>query len=158
MILATLRTNHWVPGRIADPRRALAFKLDPQQIPDLPAPRPAFEIWVHAPTVEGVTLSSLHSAKGLEWDAVFLVGLAEGTLPTNYARTGEAIEEERRLLYVGVTRARHTLWLSYAGARSPMRLVMFALWRNDTVTLLKGFLVPLQARLCWRSGPETIWG
>jgi DNA helicase-2/ATP-dependent DNA helicase PcrA len=71
------------------------------------------------PTVDGVTLSSLHSAKGLEWDAVFLVGLAEGTLPTNYARTGEAIEEERRLLYVGVTRARHTLWLSYAGARAP---------------------------------------
>jgi DNA helicase II / ATP-dependent DNA helicase PcrA len=73
----------------------------------------------HVPTVDGVTLSSLHSAKGLEWDAVFLVGLAEGTLPTVHARTAEAVEEERRLLYVGVTRARHTLWLSYAGARSP---------------------------------------
>ncbi len=55
----------------------------------------------HAPTVEGVTLASLHSAKGLEWDAVFLVGLAEGTLPTTYAKTPEALEEERRLLYVG---------------------------------------------------------
>jgi len=73
----------------------------------------------HAPTVEGVTLSSLHSAKGLEWDAVFLVGLADGTLPTQHARSAEAIEEERRLLYVGVTRARHTLWLSYGAARSP---------------------------------------
>jgi DNA helicase-2/ATP-dependent DNA helicase PcrA len=73
----------------------------------------------HAPTVEGVTLASLHSAKGLEWDAVFLVGLAEGTLPTTYARTPEAVEEERRLLYVGLTRARHWLWLSYGGARSP---------------------------------------
>jgi DNA helicase-2/ATP-dependent DNA helicase PcrA len=73
----------------------------------------------HAPTVEGVTLASLHSAKGLEWDAVFLVGLAEGTLPTTYARTPAALEEERRLLYVGVTRARHWLWLSYGGARSP---------------------------------------
>jgi DNA helicase II / ATP-dependent DNA helicase PcrA len=73
----------------------------------------------HAPTVDGVTLSSLHSAKGLEWDAVFVVGLAEGTLPTTYARTAEALEEERRLLYVGITRARDRLWLSYAGARAP---------------------------------------
>ncbi|GAA3448244.1 ATP-dependent DNA helicase UvrD2 [Dactylosporangium matsuzakiense] len=73
----------------------------------------------HVPTVEGVTLSSLHSAKGLEWDAVFLVGLTEGTLPVIHARTPDAVEEERRLLYVGVTRARHTLWLSHAAARTP---------------------------------------
>jgi DNA helicase-2/ATP-dependent DNA helicase PcrA len=73
----------------------------------------------HAPTVDGVTLASLHSAKGLEWDAVFLVGLADGVLPTAYARTPEQIEEERRLLYVGITRAREWLWLSYASARSP---------------------------------------
>ncbi|WP_435150051.1 ATP-dependent DNA helicase UvrD2 [Micromonospora aurantiaca (nom. illeg.)] len=73
----------------------------------------------HVPTVEGVTLASLHSAKGLEWDAVFLVGLAEGTLPTTYAKTMEQVEEERRLLYVGITRAREWLWLSYATARSP---------------------------------------
>jgi DNA helicase-2/ATP-dependent DNA helicase PcrA len=73
----------------------------------------------HAPTVDGVTLSSLHSAKGLEWDAVFVVGLAEGTLPTTYARTAEALEEERRLLYVGITRAREFLWLSYSGSRAP---------------------------------------
>ena len=72
----------------------------------------------HAPTVEGVTLASLHSAKGLEWDAVFLVGLADGTLPTTYAKTPEQLEEERRLLYVGVTRARQTLWLSYGQMRS----------------------------------------
>ena len=63
----------------------------------------------HAPTVDGVTLASLHSAKGLEWDAVFLVGLVEGMLPTTYAKTPEAVEEERRLLYVGITRARQ--WL-----------------------------------------------
>ncbi|MEV4390210.1 3'-5' exonuclease, partial [Micromonospora sp. NPDC049580] len=72
----------------------------------------------HVPTVDGVTLASLHSAKGLEWDAVFLVGLAEGTLPTTYAKTVEQVEEERRLLYVGITRARQWLWLSYAAARS----------------------------------------
>jgi DNA helicase-2/ATP-dependent DNA helicase PcrA len=72
----------------------------------------------HAPTVAGVTLASLHSAKGLEWDAVFLVGLADGTLPTTYAKTTEQLEEERRLLYVGVTRARQWLWLSYGQTRA----------------------------------------
>ncbi|MEV4739692.1 ATP-dependent DNA helicase UvrD2 [Streptomyces sp. NPDC049555] len=73
----------------------------------------------HAPTVEGVTLASLHAAKGLEWDAVFLVGLTEGMLPITYARTDEQVEEERRLLYVGVTRARVHLTLSWALSRAP---------------------------------------
>ena len=73
----------------------------------------------HVPTVEGVTLGSLHAAKGLEWDAVFLVGLAEGTLPISFAKTPAQLEEERRLLYVGITRARQHLWLSWAAARSP---------------------------------------
>ncbi|THA71686.1 ATP-dependent DNA helicase UvrD2 [Streptomyces sp. A0642] len=73
----------------------------------------------HAPTVQGVTLASLHSAKGLEWDAVFLVGLTEGMMPITYAKTDEQIEEERRLLYVGVTRARFHLSLSWSLARSP---------------------------------------
>jgi DNA helicase II / ATP-dependent DNA helicase PcrA len=74
----------------------------------------------HPPAVHGVTLASLHSAKGLEWDAVFLVGLADGTLPIQYADGDQAaLEEERRLLYVGVTRARHWLALSWALSRSP---------------------------------------
>ncbi len=73
----------------------------------------------HAPTVEGVTLASLHAAKGLEWEAVFLVGLTEGMMPITYAKTDEQIEEERRLLYVGVTRARLHLGLSWSLARSP---------------------------------------
>ncbi|CAM5679098.1 DNA 3'-5' helicase OS=Streptomyces glaucescens OX=1907 GN=uvrD2 PE=3 SV=1 [Streptomyces glaucescens] len=73
----------------------------------------------HAPTVQGVTLASLHSAKGLEWDVVFLVGVAEGMMPITYARTDEQIEEERRLLYVGVTRARTHLYVSWSLARSP---------------------------------------
>ncbi|MET9439245.1 ATP-dependent DNA helicase UvrD2 [Streptomyces sp. NPDC006610] len=73
----------------------------------------------HPPTVQGVTLASLHSAKGLEWDAVFLVGVAEGMMPITYARTDEQIEEERRLLYVGVTRARSHLHVSWALSRSP---------------------------------------
>lgn len=73
----------------------------------------------HAPTVQGVTLASLHSAKGLEWDVVFLVGVAEGMMPITYAKTDEQIEEERRLLYVGVTRAREHLSVSWALSRSP---------------------------------------
>ncbi|SHF81443.1 ATP-dependent DNA helicase, Rep family [Jatrophihabitans endophyticus] len=73
----------------------------------------------HAPTVQGVTLASLHSAKGLEWDAVFLVGLTDTTLPIQHATTPAQIAEERRLLYVGITRAREQLALSWALARSP---------------------------------------
>jgi DNA helicase-2/ATP-dependent DNA helicase PcrA len=77
----------------------------------------------HPPVVQGVTLASLHAAKGLEWDAVFLVGLADGTLPISHAlahgAASEAVEEERRLLYVGITRARVHLALSWALSRTP---------------------------------------
>ncbi|MFD1813360.1 ATP-dependent DNA helicase UvrD2 [Rhodococcus gannanensis] len=79
----------------------------------------------HPPTVQGVTLASLHAAKGLEWDAVFLAGLTDGTLPIQHALGDKstppdqaAVEEERRLLYVGVTRAREHLQLSWALARN----------------------------------------
>ncbi|HEU4913207.1 MAG TPA: ATP-dependent DNA helicase UvrD2 [Actinomycetes bacterium] len=73
----------------------------------------------HAPAVDGVTLASLHAAKGLEWDAVFVVGATDGMLPITYAETAEQVEEERRLLYVGVTRARVHLAISWAVSRSP---------------------------------------
>ncbi len=71
----------------------------------------------HAPAVDGVTLTTLHAAKGLEWDAVFLVGLSEGLMPISLAETDHAVAEERRLLYVGITRAREHLTLSFARAR-----------------------------------------
>jgi DNA helicase-2/ATP-dependent DNA helicase PcrA len=77
----------------------------------------------HPPVVQGVTLASLHAAKGLEWDAVYLVGLVDGTLPISHALAhgpdSERVEEERRLLYVGITRARVHLALSWALARAP---------------------------------------
>ena len=69
------------------------------------------------PDKSGVELATIHAAKGLEWDAVFLVGVAEGLLPISYAKTAAAREEERRLLYVAVTRARDLLTLSWARSR-----------------------------------------
>ncbi len=73
----------------------------------------------HAPVADGVTLATLHTAKGLEWDGVFLVGVQEGSMPITYADTPAAVEEERRLLYVGITRARKHLMISWSLARNP---------------------------------------
>jgi DNA helicase II / ATP-dependent DNA helicase PcrA len=74
----------------------------------------------HAPAAEGVTIATLHAAKGLEWEHVFLCGAHEGALPISHAMDSPAaIEEERRLCYVGVTRARDSLTVSWARARNP---------------------------------------
>ena len=79
----------------------------------------------HAPAADGVTLGTFHAAKGLEWDAVFCCGVQDGTVPISYAEQAgeagrpEAVEEERRLLYVGLTRARLHLSVSWAAARNP---------------------------------------
>ncbi|MCR1785963.1 ATP-dependent DNA helicase UvrD2 [Nocardioides carbamazepini] len=77
----------------------------------------------HAPSADGVTLATFHAAKGLEWDAVFCCGVQDGTVPIVYAEQGgarpDAVEEERRLLYVGVTRARRELTVSWSAARNP---------------------------------------
>ena len=68
----------------------------------------------HEPVKAAVTLSTMHAAKGLEWDLVFVVGLTEGYLPITYANTDSEIREEQRLLYVALTRARVELTLSWA--------------------------------------------
>ncbi|BDA78852.1 DNA helicase [Leptospira kobayashii] len=59
-----------------------------------------------------VTVSTVHSAKGLEWKIVYFVHLLEGQLPSNWIRTVEDLEEERRLFYVGITRAKEELYLT----------------------------------------------
>jgi DNA helicase-2/ATP-dependent DNA helicase PcrA len=74
----------------------------------------------HAPTVQGVTLASMHAAKGLEWDVVFVVGLVDGVVPIAQSLSRPlAVDEERRLLYVALTRAREQLMLSWSLARNP---------------------------------------
>ncbi|TFD50562.1 ATP-dependent helicase [Cryobacterium frigoriphilum] len=75
----------------------------------------------HEPTVSAVTLSTMHSAKGLEWEAVFVIGLSEGLVPITYAAGPLQVDEERRLLYVGITRARTRLALSWAASGPQQR-------------------------------------
>ena len=77
---------------------------------------------------EGVTLSTLHRAKGLEYDRVFIVNVNEGTIPYRKAVLPEALEEERRLFYVGMTRARKALFLchvkqQYGKKKEPSRFL-----------------------------------
>ena len=78
------------------------------------------------PTLPGVVLATLHAAKGLEWERVFLVGASESYLPLRLSQSSSLagklesdLEEERRLFYVGLTRAKSEIQISYAGAPSP---------------------------------------
>lgn len=71
----------------------------------------------HDPVANAVTLASIHAVKGLEWDAVFVAGLSEGLLPISYAKTPTLVNQERRLFYVALTRAKTYLELSWAKAR-----------------------------------------
>ena len=69
--------------------------------------------------IEGVTLSTIHQAKGLEWGAVFLIWLAEGMFPSSRSLISpDALEEERRLFYVAATRAQDQLYLTYPRKRT----------------------------------------
>ena len=67
------------------------------------------------PTMPVITLATLHAAKGLEWERVFLIGASDGQLPVSDA----SIDEERRLFYVGITRAKADLHISYRKSPSP---------------------------------------
>lgn len=73
----------------------------------------------HEPPVSAVSVLTLHAAKGLEWPVVHLIGCSEGLLPISYATTAAEVDEERRLLYVGMTRARDRLRMSWARSAAP---------------------------------------
>lgn len=82
----------------------------------------------HEPTVDAVTLSAVHAAKGLEWRLVHLIGMSEGQFPNNFAVDDQSVEEERRLAYVAFTRARDELRISGAAGtlrqrRAPSRFI-----------------------------------
>ena len=78
----------------------------------------ALAVHTHGPQVPGVTLATLHRAKGLEWDIVFLVGMNDGAMPSAFAETPDELGEEERLLHVGVSRARHELHLTWAATNA----------------------------------------
>jgi DNA helicase-2/ATP-dependent DNA helicase PcrA len=106
----------------------LARLADEHAVEDPGATVAAFLAWLAAtvgdgdrsevePDADAVELSTFHRAKGLEWPAVALVGLEDGLVPISYATTAAARSEERRLLYVAVTRAEEHLWCSWAAQR-----------------------------------------
>lgn len=101
----------------------------------------------HAPSAEGVTLATLHSAKGLEWDAVFLAHMHEGSMPSSLSTTPAQIAEERRLFYVGITRARKHLHISWSrtragrGNRNPSRFI------GKKVEITKSQPAPIERRV-----------
>jgi DNA helicase II / ATP-dependent DNA helicase PcrA len=92
----------------------------------------------------GVELLTYHRAKGLEWDAVYLPALEEGTLPIRQATEPLELAEERRLLYVGITRARRHLWLSWATSRSA---ATGRAGRRSRSRFLDGLVPPSAARI-----------
>ena len=110
------------------------------------------------PHEAGVQLMTLHAAKGLEFPVVFMVGMEEGLFPHNLsAEDPERLEEERRLCYVGMTRARRQLWLTWAESRR--------LHGRETYPRPSRFLREIPSEVCEEirprpqvSRPATAWG
>jgi len=121
---------------IADRYRSLNSFLDDLALE--PPTQSVYDIESSGSEDEFLTLSTIHSAKGLEWHSVFVIGVVEGYFPNTRASDSfEDLEEERRLLYVACTRAKRNLFISYP-------LVMFS--RIDGVTYSKKsrFIAPIE--------------
>ena len=115
---AEARDRHAALGTLLAIARSLEAELPDATVADFLAELARRDADEASAAGEGVTLSTLHRAKGLEWDAVFLPQLEEGTLPIRQSASDPAaLAEERRLLYVGITRARRHLVLSWAATR-----------------------------------------
>ena len=114
---------------------------------------------------ERVTLMSLHAAKGLEFEVVFMVGMSEGTLPHSRALLELAeLEEERRLCYVGITRAKQKLYLSYStvkyvyGTRQYATPSRFLRDIDQSLLTLVDTSIQNQTNKPWQSNPATSSG
>ncbi|HWC10840.1 MAG TPA: ATP-dependent DNA helicase UvrD2 [Acidimicrobiales bacterium] len=116
------------PGAAAERRASLdelARMMEELVAADPAATVGAFLAWLHATlraeepaaTADAVELATFHGAKGLEWPVVFVTGLEQGLVPVGHATTPESRAEERRLLYVALTRARSELHCSWAERR-----------------------------------------
>ena len=102
---------------IVDLADELQAKDSAAQLPDFVKSLDLRSEMEFAPSANAVTLASIHAAKGLEWEAVFIAGVSEGLLPISHATTATEFNEERRLLYVAMTRAKTHLSISWAKSR-----------------------------------------
>jgi DNA helicase-2/ATP-dependent DNA helicase PcrA len=155
-------------GSLADFLEQISLVADTDEVPDEAV---AGAVDGVPPDDDGVvTLMTLHTAKGLEFPVVFLTGLEEGTFPHLRSLTDPAeLAEERRLAYVGITRARQRLYVSRAAVRSAWGQPSYApasrflgeipvdllRWRRAEATTVRSMSTPAVARLADRPGVRS---
>jgi superfamily I DNA/RNA helicase len=109
------------------------------------------------PRVEGVTLMTLHASKGLEWKVVFIVGCEEGLIPYNEYNKKADLNEERRLLYVGMTRAKQSLFITYAESRK-IRGKRVKRYPSPFLTDIPSSIKNIRAPFSWKKARKKVNG
>ena len=104
---------------------------------------------------EAVNVMTIHQSKGLEWDAVYLPRFVEGALPTSHAKTQEQLDEERRLAYVGITRARKFLELSWGETYKFIDRSGLEKTRGQSVSSFEKFLIEVPVPQPVKTDPKT---